>query len=180
MCAKSVQSCPTLCNAADFSPPGSSLSMGFSWQEFWNGLPCPPAGDLPLPGMEPVFLSLLHWQAGSSPLAPPGGKRGKDSSSTFMLQPVAAISKLHPKVPGVQGLSFAAGFPHIAEDFSTLWIAPYKDFSLLQFALLKSKINAGFGEGFYRVNLMPLKKVHGNSIEYHSFLFAESILKLQK
>ena len=29
------------------------LSMGFSSQEYWSGLPCPPPGDLPNPGMEP-------------------------------------------------------------------------------------------------------------------------------
>ena len=29
------------------------LSMGFSRQEYWNGLPCPPAGDLPNPGFKP-------------------------------------------------------------------------------------------------------------------------------
>ena len=28
------------------------LSMGFSRQEYWSGLPCPPPGDLPNPGME--------------------------------------------------------------------------------------------------------------------------------
>ena len=28
------------------------LSMGFSRQECWSGLPCPPPGDLPDPGME--------------------------------------------------------------------------------------------------------------------------------
>ena len=48
------------------------LSMGFSWQEYWNGLPCPPPGDLPHPGIEPLHPCLLHWQTGSSPLAPPG------------------------------------------------------------------------------------------------------------
>ena len=32
------------------------LSMGFSRQEYWSGSPCPPAGDLPDPGMEPVSL----------------------------------------------------------------------------------------------------------------------------
>ena len=32
------------------------LSMGFSKQEYWNGLPCPPPGDLPDPGMEPGSL----------------------------------------------------------------------------------------------------------------------------
>ena len=29
------------------------LSMGFSKQEYLNGLPCPPPGDLPDPGIEP-------------------------------------------------------------------------------------------------------------------------------
>ena len=29
------------------------LTMGFSRQEYWNGLPFPPPGDLPNPGMEP-------------------------------------------------------------------------------------------------------------------------------
>ena len=28
------------------------LFMGFSRQEYWNGLPCPPPGDLPDPGIE--------------------------------------------------------------------------------------------------------------------------------
>ena len=30
------------------------LSMGFSRQEHWNGLPCPPPGDLPNSGIEPT------------------------------------------------------------------------------------------------------------------------------
>ena len=33
-----------------------SLSVGFSRQEYWSMLPCPPAGDLPDPGVEPVSL----------------------------------------------------------------------------------------------------------------------------
>ncbi|ELR49192.1 hypothetical protein M91_01329, partial [Bos mutus] len=32
------------------------LYMGFSRQEYWSGLPCPPPGDLSDPGMEPVSL----------------------------------------------------------------------------------------------------------------------------
>ena len=32
------------------------LSMGFSRQEYWNGLPCIPPGDLPYPGIEPMSL----------------------------------------------------------------------------------------------------------------------------
>ena len=30
------------------------LSMGFSTQEYWTGLPCPPPGDLPNPEIEPT------------------------------------------------------------------------------------------------------------------------------
>ena len=30
------------------------LPTGFSRQEYWRGLPCPPPGDLPDPGIEPV------------------------------------------------------------------------------------------------------------------------------
>ena len=33
------------------------LSMGFSRQGYWSGLPCPPPGDLPHPGIEPVSLA---------------------------------------------------------------------------------------------------------------------------
>ena len=40
MHAKSLQSCPTLCNLMDCSLP-DSLSMGFSKQEYWSQLPCP-------------------------------------------------------------------------------------------------------------------------------------------
>ena len=38
--AKSLQSCPTLCNPIDGSPPGSP-SLGFSRQGHWSGLPFP-------------------------------------------------------------------------------------------------------------------------------------------
>ena len=36
--------------------------MGFSRQEYWGGMPFPPLGDLPDPGIEPVSLRLLHWE----------------------------------------------------------------------------------------------------------------------
>ena len=78
------------------------MSIGFSRQEYWSGLPFPSPEDLPIPAIEwiPVFyffiifflssfifpitfiswrlitlqylLCLLNWQAGSFPLAPPG------------------------------------------------------------------------------------------------------------
>ena len=34
----------------------SPLSLGFSGEEYWSGLPCPPPGGLPNPGIEPESL----------------------------------------------------------------------------------------------------------------------------
>ena len=55
LCAKSLQSCPTLCNSMQWSLP-APLTMGFSRQEYWSGLPCPPPGSLPNPGIEPASI----------------------------------------------------------------------------------------------------------------------------
>ena len=43
--------------------------MGFSRQEYWSGLPCPPPGDLPHPGIEPWSQPL---QVNSLLSEPPG------------------------------------------------------------------------------------------------------------
>ena len=54
-----AQSCPTLCDPMDCITPGSSVH-GISQQEYWSGLPFPPSGDLPDPGIETrlrLFLS---------------------------------------------------------------------------------------------------------------------------
>ena len=45
------------------------LSMGFSRQEYWSGLPLPSPGDLPNPGIKPGSAAL---QADSLPSEPPG------------------------------------------------------------------------------------------------------------
>ena len=47
------------------------LSIGFSRQEYWSGLPCTPPKGLPNSGIKPGLLCLLQWQVGSLPL-PPG------------------------------------------------------------------------------------------------------------
>ena len=52
-----VQLCLTLCESTDFAHQ-SSLSMEFSRQEYWSGLPFPSLGDLPNPGIEPGSLAL--------------------------------------------------------------------------------------------------------------------------
>ena len=44
------------------------LSMGFSRREYWSGLPCPPPGDIPNPGIEPESPVAPALQADSLPL----------------------------------------------------------------------------------------------------------------
>ena len=56
VCAKLLQLCPTLCNLIDCTCQ-APLPMGFSRQEYWSGLPFPPPGDLPHPGIESASLS---------------------------------------------------------------------------------------------------------------------------
>ena len=51
---------PTLCNPVDSMLPGP-LSMEFSRQEYWSGLPFPSPGDLPDPRIEPSFCYTMKW-----------------------------------------------------------------------------------------------------------------------
>ena len=56
VCAKLLQSWPTLCDPMDCVAWQAPLSMGFSRKEYWSGLPCPSSGDLPNPGIKPACL----------------------------------------------------------------------------------------------------------------------------
>ena len=47
------------------------LSMGFSRQEYWSGLPCPPPGALPDPEIKPVSLMSPGRHKGSLSRPPP-------------------------------------------------------------------------------------------------------------
>ena len=60
-----VQLCATLWIVAHQAP----LSMGFSRQEYWSGLPCPPPADLPDPGVKPMSPVSPALQADSLPLS---------------------------------------------------------------------------------------------------------------
>ena len=68
-----AQPCPTLCDPMDCTPPGSNVH-GFPRQEYWNGLPFPPPGDLPDPGIEPMSPVSPALQADSLLLEPSIGE----------------------------------------------------------------------------------------------------------
>ena len=50
----------------------ASLSMKFSRQEYWRGVPFPPPGDLSNPGVEPASLASLTLEGRFFTAAPPG------------------------------------------------------------------------------------------------------------
>ena len=62
-----AQLCPTLCDPWTVAHQ-APLSMEFSRQEYWSGLPFPSPGDLPEPGIEPRSPAL---PAGSLLTEPP-------------------------------------------------------------------------------------------------------------
>ena len=70
-CAKSLQSCPTLCDPMDCNLPGScpwdspSKNTGVGCHALLQGI-------FPTQGLNPRILCLLHWQVDSLPLVPPG------------------------------------------------------------------------------------------------------------
>ena len=72
MCASSVTSVMsdsvTLWTVAHQAP----LSMGFSRQEYWSGLPSPPSGHLPNPGIKPTSPAAPALQVDCLPLSHPG------------------------------------------------------------------------------------------------------------
>ena len=70
--AKSLQSCQALCNPMNCSPPGSSVHRILQARRLeWGAIPFSRGSSQPR-NQTLISLCVLHWQAGSLPLAPPG------------------------------------------------------------------------------------------------------------
>ena len=95
------------------------LSMGFSRPENWSGLPCPPPGDLPNPGIEAGSPAL---QADSLPSEPPGKPKNTGVASLSLLQGIETGS------PALQVASLPAELPGKPEEAHTL---PYLNLNLV-------------------------------------------------
>ena len=82
MCVQLLRSCPTLRSwtVAQQAP----LSMGSSRQESWSGLPFPPPGDLPDPGIEPASPVSPTLQADFFTPEPPGKPRKENTYSKHL------------------------------------------------------------------------------------------------
>ena len=78
VCAKSLQSCPTIFDPMDCSPPGSSVH-GILQARILEWLPCLPPGDPPDPGIKHMCPAAPDLQVDSLPLCH-WGSPGKDSA----------------------------------------------------------------------------------------------------
>ena len=67
VCAKSLPSCPTLCDPVDCSPPGSSVHRILQARILEWVAVASSGGVFPTQGWKLRLLCLLHWQAGSLP-----------------------------------------------------------------------------------------------------------------
>ena len=98
-----VQLFETLWTVAHQTP----LSMVFSRQEYWSGLPCPLPGDLPNPGIKPRSPIL---QANSLPPEPPGKPKNTAVGSPSLLRR-SSQPRNQTGSPALQADSLSAELP---------------------------------------------------------------------
>ena len=92
LCSLVAKSCPNLCNPWTVAHQ-APLSMDFSRQEYWSGLPFPPLGDLPHPGIKFISPALA---GGFFTTEPPGKPyTGLCRSHVFRILYFVVILKLH-------------------------------------------------------------------------------------
>ena len=95
-------SCPTLCGSLDWAHQ-TPLSMEFSRQEYWRGLPFPPPGGLSDPGIKP---------ASPVPSALAGGffkPPGKPPKLTFKTEINVSVRNVACSCNGVPPITYQCG-----------------------------------------------------------------------
>ena len=116
------------------------LSMGFSRQEYWSGLPFPSPGDLPKPGIEPGSPALWADALSSEPPGKPlhfSWEKNNKSPSYWERSGTQIRSQLWESTKKYWQTSFPVGTPVFAKDssetvFPSLWsIHPKQKLSLV-------------------------------------------------
>ena len=92
-----VQLCATPWTVAHWA----SLSMEFSRQDYWSGLPFPPPGDLPNPGIKPASPGSPTLQADVLPLSYQGSSSTSSSQVAFSLKKLL-LKVLHLKIDSLR------------------------------------------------------------------------------
>ena len=77
------------------------LSMGFSQQEYWSGLPCPPLRGLPEPGIELTSPVSPALQVGSLPLSHWGSLKASNTCNFRGAIRIRSLGWEHPLEEGM-------------------------------------------------------------------------------
>ena len=110
LCA--LLSCPVVSNSLwprGLQPARLLCAWGFSRQEYWSGLPCPPPGDLPNPGIEPSSPTL---QMDSLLTEPPGKPKTTGVGSLTLLQR-SSPPRIKSRSRALQAVSLPAELPGV-------------------------------------------------------------------
>ena len=111
LCAQSL-GCVRLFVTPWTVPRQAPLSMGFSRQEYWSGVPSPSPGDLPDPGVEPLSPASPAPQADSLPSEPPGKPMNTGAGSLSLLQGIFPTQELNQSLVLCRQILYQ-GSPHI-------------------------------------------------------------------
>ena len=101
------------------------LSIRFSRQEYWSGLPCPPLGDLPDPGIKPISFTSPSLAGGFLTPSTIWEALNISSHHELFLLPILQISCLIPTQPS-----------SVTSVFSCNWKANWKADSLARITQL--------------------------------------------
>ena len=124
MCAKLLQLCLTLCKPMDWSPPSSSVHRILQ-AKYWSGLPCPPPGDLPKPGIESTSLMSPALESGffttSATWEVPSGGLFPSAVATYLGGPLILRGDHTSNIV----LCWPANFLSSSSSAHGLWLSPF-------------------------------------------------------
>ena len=148
VCAKLLQSCPTLCNPMDCSPPAPRVHGILQARILqWVAMLCSRGSSLPRDRTRVSYA--LHWQAGSLPLAPPGKPclwAAATAAATSLQSCPTLCDPRDSSPPGspVPGILQARTLEWVAISFSNAWKWKVKVKSLSRVRLLSIPWTAAY------------------------------------
>ena len=143
------------------------LSMGFSRQEYWSGLPCPTPGDLPDAGIEPMSPTSSALQVDSLPSEPPREPFRPDWFSSVQL--LSCVCNIRPSNEHSGLISFRMDWLDLLAVQGTLK-------SLLQHHGSKSSILRR--SAFFIVQLSHPYMTTGETIALTRQIFVDKVMSL--
>ena len=109
LCAQSLQSCPTLCDPLDCSPPGSSVHGDSPGENTGVGCHALLQGVFQTQGSNRHVLCLLYWQVDYLPLVPPGKSLIVSNAFGILFSGFSIGDKVPKRMKRIQILDMRSG-----------------------------------------------------------------------